>query len=344
MNIAFYAPMRPPGASGASGDRTIAALLWGGLEALGHHVMLASPLKSWSAAPQDLAPLMTRAQDDAGRLQARGVDLFFTYHCYYKAPDLIGPLMARAGVPYVIAEASLSPKRKDGPWAEGYAAAARSIAAAHVLLSLSARDRPALDAEGHSAKLLDLPLYSQLPRHAPASGAPQDFLTVAMMREGDKLQSYRLLADSLGDVTGDWRLTIVGDGPVRATVEAAFAPFGSRVTFKGALAGEALAAEMARAGTFVWPGTREGFGIVYLEAQAAGLPCVALNEPGPQAAIGGAGLLCTQDTMADTLNTLLAHETQWLELKEAAIAHAGAHNTRARFLEALERAVARAAS
>ena len=34
-------------------------------------------------------------------------DLWFTYHCYYRKPDWLGPIVTRAlGIPYVIAEAS----------------------------------------------------------------------------------------------------------------------------------------------------------------------------------------------------------------------------------------------
>lgn len=344
MKIAFYAPMRPPGAQGTSGDRAIATLLWSGLEALGHHVFLASPLKTWSAAPPDFAPLNARAETDAVRLLTRGLDLFFTYHSYYKAPDLIGPALAHRSIPYVIAEASLAPRRATGPWAAGFAAAKRSIDTANAILSITARDRPALEAAGYGDKLINVPLYSQLPPMPPASGEPHDLITVAMMREGDKLESYRILARALQDAPGDWHLTIVGDGHARGEVETLFAPLKGRVTFKGALMGADLAGALAKAGTFVWPGTQEGLGIAFLEAQAAGLPCVALDEPGPRAAIAGAGLLCQREDLAEALSGLLAHESEWLGLKEAAIQRAQTVNTREQFLAVLGQTIERAAA
>ncbi len=339
MNVSFYAPMRPPGASGASGDRTIAGELWSGLEELGHHVTLASPLKSWSAAPQNLDQLGVRGSDEAARLHGRQVDLFFTYHCYYKAPDLIGPRLAARGIPYIIAEASHSPKREHGPWAAGFAASAHAIAAANALLTLSARDRPALEAAGYQAKLIDLPLYSRLPRAELGTGKPGDLITVAMMRAGDKLASYQFLANALSKVAGDWHLSIVGDGPARGEVETAFAPLKTRVDFKGAKHGDALAALLSAAGTYVWPGTREGLGMSYIEAQAAGLPCVALDEPGPRAAIGAGGRLTTPENFAPALSGLLGDDAEWAALKVAAIARAATMHTRSNFLRALQSAL-----
>ena len=47
--------------------------------------------------------------------------LWFTYHLFHKAPDLIGPPACRAaGLPYLVAEASFAPKRATGPWAGGH--------------------------------------------------------------------------------------------------------------------------------------------------------------------------------------------------------------------------------
>jgi len=42
--------------------------------------------------------------------------LWFTYHLYHKAPDHIGPVVARQlGIPYVLAEASYAAKQARGP-------------------------------------------------------------------------------------------------------------------------------------------------------------------------------------------------------------------------------------
>jgi len=97
-----------------------------------------------------------------------------------------------------------------------------------------------------------------------------------MMRHGDKLESYRLLAAALAQLLDlPWSLDIVGDGPARAEVEAALAPLGRRIVDRGALDAAGVAAVLAQADLFVWPAINEAFGMALLEAQASGLPVVA---------------------------------------------------------------------
>ena len=87
-----------------------------------------------------------------------------------------------------------------------------------------------------------------------------------MFRDGDKLASYRALAAALALVRADgWRLTIIGDGPERETVENLFSAFGSRVTFLGALPPEQLAEHFASADVLLWPGVGEAFGMSILK-------------------------------------------------------------------------------
>jgi glycosyltransferase involved in cell wall biosynthesis len=58
------------------------------------------------------------------------------------------------------------------------------------------------------------------------------------------------------------------------------APFGDKVRFLGQLDPESMRDAYQRAALFFWPGVNEAFGMVYLEAQAAGLPVVAQDRPG----------------------------------------------------------------
>jgi glycosyltransferase involved in cell wall biosynthesis len=101
-------------------------------------------------------------------------------------------------------------------------------------------------------------------------------LTVAMMRHGDKLASYRVLGDALGRLRSrPWRLLVVGEGPARAEVEAALGALRSRVVWLGELDDGDLPAIYAGADLYVWPAIGEAYGMAFLEAQAAGLPVVA---------------------------------------------------------------------
>ena len=158
---------------------------------------------------------------------------------------------------------------------------------------MSARDLPALEAEKpEGQRLHHFPPFvapGAEPSPMPA-GAPLRLVAVAMMRDGDKLASYRALAEALTHLNGDWRLTIVGDGEARASVEAAMARFGRRVTFLGQVddRGEMRAA-LDAAHVFVWPGVGEAFGMAYLEAQAAGRPVVAEDRPGVRDVVGPSG-------------------------------------------------------
>jgi glycosyltransferase involved in cell wall biosynthesis len=120
----------------------------------------------------------------------------------------------------------------------------------------------------------------------PAGGTPM-LLAVGMMRPGDKLASYRLLADALLRLRVlDWRLTIVGDGEAHADVEAAFAPLAHRIVYRGTTDAVELPAIYASADLLVWPAINEAYGIALLEAQAAGLPVVAGRTRGVPSVVG----------------------------------------------------------
>ncbi|MEO7339110.1 MAG: glycosyltransferase family 1 protein [Caldimonas sp.] len=69
------------------------------------------------------------------------------------------------------------------------------------------------------------------------------------------------------------RMVVVGDGPLRAELEAAH----PAVRFVGVKRGDDLAAHYASADLFVFPSLTETFGNVTLEALASGLPVVAFD-------------------------------------------------------------------
>ncbi len=75
---------------------------------------------------------------------------------------------------------------------------------------------------------------------------------------------------------------VVGDGPARAALEARY----PGVRFLGALFGNALAAAYAHADLFVFPSRTDTFGLVLVEAMAAGLPVAAFPVPGPLDVVG----------------------------------------------------------
>jgi glycosyltransferase involved in cell wall biosynthesis len=74
------------------------------------------------------------------------------------------------------------------------------------------------------------------------------------------------------------RLAVVGDGPARVELERHFA--GTPTRFMGYMKGEPLSQAYASADMFVFPSALETFGLVVVEAMAAGLPVVASRVGG----------------------------------------------------------------
>src|SRR3546814_3848108 len=103
-----------------------------------------------------------------------------------------------------------------------------------------------------------------------------------MMRPGDKLKSYQLLAQALRAIPDiPWQLVVAGDGQARDAVMQAFAwALPERVRFLGLVQPEVMPALYAACDVLVWPAVNEAFGMVLLEAQAAGIPVVAGRSPG----------------------------------------------------------------
>jgi colanic acid/amylovoran biosynthesis glycosyltransferase len=75
----------------------------------------------------------------------------------------------------------------------------------------------------------------------------------------------------------DFQLTIVGDGPDRARLQAYAAETGlsERVRFTGSLNQGEVRAELDRADAFVLPSLAEGIPVVLMEAMASGVPCIS---------------------------------------------------------------------
>jgi glycosyltransferase involved in cell wall biosynthesis len=95
----------------------------------------------------------------------------------------------------------------------------------------------------------------------------------------------------LRDQVPDAELTIVGDGPMRSELEMLSAELDVPTVFSGALSDVAVRNEMKLARILCLPSIRavngdaEGFGMVLLEAQAAGIPVVTSAFGGAQEGI-----------------------------------------------------------
>ena len=95
----------------------------------------------------------------------------------------------------------------------------------------------------------------------------------ARKRVADLLRAGAILTRRIPDA----RIRIVGQGPEWEAVKRLHAELGlgQSVALVGAVSRERLAEEYVNADCFCLPTVQEGFGIVFLEAMAAGLPVVA---------------------------------------------------------------------
>ncbi len=354
MRIAFYAPLKAPTHETASGDRRVARLLMDALQLAGHTVQLVSDFRSFDGSG-DLE--RQQALQTQGSAIAKGLvdrwrhmgeharpQLWFTYHLYYKAPDWLGPPVCRAlGLPYVVAEASHAPKRLTGPWARGQVAVHDALQEADLLLCPTAHDVEGLQlAVPTRTRIERLPPFLDPAPYRRAArkrallrrrlqvghGLVPDqpwMLVAAMMRPGDKLASYRVLAQALALLQDlPWQLLVAGDGAERAQVEALLkqaAP--ARVFFLGSCDARSMAALYAAADLCIWPAVNEAYGMAMLEAQAAGCPVVSCATRGVPDVVqdGKTGLLAPSvdaSELADCARALLADAPRRAAMGQAA--------------------------
>jgi peptidoglycan/xylan/chitin deacetylase (PgdA/CDA1 family) len=130
-----------------------------------------------------------------------------------------------------------------------------------------------------------IPYYINLEdfSHLPISGPPEDgqplhFLTCCQMIHRKGLDVLLKACEKLKDM--NWRLILVGDGPLRSRLEREFSRLFSKeqVTFVGEVPYEKRHEVFARQHIFVFPSRWDGWGMVVPEALAAGLPVVATDQ------------------------------------------------------------------
>jgi glycosyltransferase involved in cell wall biosynthesis len=331
MRIAFYAPLKPADHPTPSGDRLMANLLIQALSTAGHEVFPASRLRTFSSDPSEsnYLTLRTEALSEARRLLAgwrsndgpRPPDCWFSYHPYFRAPDWIGPaVIEELGIPYVTAEASYAAKRNDGPWRLWQADAVAGLRLAACNFIFTEQDREGLlSLDLRTGSLTMLAPFIDPPESrlitATGKGASVRLVCVAMMRSGDKLESFRMLGKALAMLLdAQWDLAVIGDGPVREEVVAALAEIPqSRIEWLGELPKDRVADWLAKCDLYVWPGTGEAYGLAYLEAQAMGLPVIAQATGGISSVVchGETGILTPLGDVgafAQAIRTLLADE------------------------------------
>jgi glycosyltransferase involved in cell wall biosynthesis len=270
------------------------------LETQGHQLITVSRLRSrwiyWK--PLQLLRARLLQQRIGARLCREPVDLWLTYHSYYKAPDILGPqVCARARIPYVIIQPSFG-TRVSRSWKTrpGYRLNRKALLAADALITDRSRDYTNLQRIVPTTVLyrikpgLDPALFTfshdgrRRLRRKWQTGTRPVILAAAMFRSDVKTRSIIRLLKSCLRIRGhglDFQLVLVGDGPEKNNIAALAAQLpDDTVLFAGKIDRSRMADFYSAADIFAFPGINESLGMVFLEAQSCGLPVIACNNGG----------------------------------------------------------------
>jgi asparagine synthase (glutamine-hydrolysing) len=171
--------------------------------------------------------------------------------------------------------------------------------------------------------------------------ARHDILIASRMNKRQCEKGHRALIAAMAAVNAavpDARLIIAGSGTDVAMYRglAIRSPAAKRIHFTGFIPDAVLRGLYQRVGVFAMPSSQEGFGLVYAEAMAAGLPCVAstCDAAGEVIVDGETGLLVDREdphAVAGALIRLLQDEPYRQCLGAAGRKRFEEHFTEARF-------------
>ena len=299
MRLAFYAPFKPVDHPRLSGDVTIARDLVGFFDSRGHETRVASPFSlAWIYWRPWRWPLAAASLEAARRrLDRWDCEAFFTYHSYYRSPDLLGPWCRRPGRPYFIFAPAYSTKRRKRlkTW-PGFQLNKMALLAADHVFANKLKDhlnlarvvpperlsyiRPGIRSarfqrdEAARAELREKWDLGDIPTVASA----------AMFRPGVKVEGLIWVINTCAALIRqgvELRLIIAGQGPAQARLESlARSQLGKAVRFCGFFPRDEMRSFYSAGDVFAFPGINEGLGMAYLEAQACGLPAVAWDHDG----------------------------------------------------------------
>ena len=395
--IAFYAPLKSPLHPTPSGDRKIARLFIQALEQGGYHVELASQLRTFDKKgdSQRQQRLIALAKKEATRIMRRwqkqgfSPQVWFSYHLYYKAPDLIGPIICQTlNIPYIVAEASWAEKRAHGGWAQYHQQVAIGLKLASKVICINPIDKVALT-EFYSQRqqspsplmslntfIDDLPANNDeifvvraknesvnsakkriehstqamgvLTRKDLAEKYDLDsdlpwLVTIAMMRSGDKYHSYQQLSAVVDSLQQPYQLLIIGDGVMQTEVRTLFARH-QQVKFAGALENSQIRQLLPHFELLVWPAINEALGMIFLEAQQAGVAIVAGDQGGVSSIVkhNVTGILVdayNAQAMSAIIDELLNAPAQLKVIQQAAKHYVTLHHSIAASAQLLNQAV-----
>jgi glycosyltransferase involved in cell wall biosynthesis len=194
---------------------------------------------------------------------------------------------------------------------------------------------------------IDLTRWRRIAREAPPRSDGATILCVARQYPRKRITDLVRAMPRVRAAVPNAHAIIVGDGPEHAGLRALVAELrlGDAVNLTGAIPDDDIVAQMYyRADIFCLPSIQEGFGIVFLEAMASGLPIVATTATAIPEVVPHrrAGLLVPPgdvDALAEALIELLRNPDQRAAYGAFGQAHVAAYDwdcVADRFLEQVE--------
>ena len=305
MKICYYTPFKPLSHAHPSGDLVTATGIFSYLKKQGHAVIAVSDLRCrwiyWK--PWQWLKLLQETRRVVRRNAGSDTDLWLTYHSYYKAPDLLGAAAAkRMGIPYVIFQGIYSTKRRRA-WKTrpGFYLNRRSLSAARHIFTNKRLDLLNLKRLVPENKVtyiapglipddfcFDAGAREEIRRRLNLGDDPVIF-SAAMFRPDVKTEGLTWVIRTCGELYRrghPLRLVIAGDGKEKDKLkQLADTHLPDRARFVGRIARSEMHRYYSAGDVFVFPGIRESLGMVFLEAQACGLPVVAFENAGVPEAV-----------------------------------------------------------
>ena len=346
LKICFYAPFKPLDHEHPSGDLVIGSGLFAFLSGQGHSVRVASDFRSrwiyWQ--PWRWFSMLRAYLRVTRRFSSQPADLWLSYHTYYKAPDILGPLLSdRLRIPYVIFQGMYSTKRRKSiaTW-PGYVLNRKALCSARYVFTNRYEDRMNLErllpgnrvgyvAPGIQPEkfLFDEKARIAVRKEWQVADVPV-VLSAAMFRPGVKTRGIEWVIRACGRLFqrgNPLYLVIAGDGKEALGLRSLGEKYlPGRVRFVGKVPREKMYRFYSGGDIFVFPGIRESLGMVYLEAQSCGMPVVAFENGGIPEVVrnGETGFLTPPlavEPFLGAVETLLKEKTLRRRMGDAARFH-----------------------
>lgn len=338
MRVLFFAPFKPITSNIPSGDREIARGLHAYLSANGEVKILSNyhSLFFWRSIQGILFyPVYFVAA--LVKVLSWSPDYFFTYHVYHKAPDPFAFIFAKIfGRPHFIFEGMYSdkPRKHFKSWIGWWFTKQSLSSASHVFtdkkddISGLQKVLP-LERITYIPPSIDLEFFKKNTHATIEIIAEQKrknrvvILGVAMLRPDRKSEGVEFLLRCLIDLQNeglDFFYIHIGDGErFDSLKKLAEENMPGRNFFAGRLDKEEIRNYLSCADFFAFPGIDEAFGLVYVEAQACGLPVVAFYNGGVPEAVankrsGFLTELLNQEEMKKSLRDLIQNEELRLKM------------------------------